>query len=456
MKLYYREEGNGQPMVLLHGNGEDSTYFSNQISCFSKRYRVIAVDTRGHGKSPRGSKPFSLLQFAEDLKELLDQKGLSGVILLGFSDGGNIALLFALKYPEYVDRLILNGANLTPFGVKTSVQLPILAGYAAAAAFCMASACLPEKMRRELKRKKEMLGLMVKEPRLRPEDLKRLRMPTLVIAGSKDMIRERHTIEISRALPNGRLKILDGSHFVASEHPQAFNRAVGAFLEATEGGEADRMRRIWRKRVPGRLDQKERMDSAVLVPLVKKNGEYHVLFEVRSDRLKSQPGEICFPGGAVEGGETKKEAAIRETMEELLVKRSQIDFLAPLDILTTPANLTVWPFLAVLKDYKGTFSTDEVERVFTVPLRTLAHSEPDRYQTEVVTVPGEDFPFERIPDGREYHWRKGLYEVLFYQCGENVVWGMTAKILSSFLSMYQNDIKRKRRHGGEKEREKLL
>ena len=75
MELYYQEKGAGQPLVLLHGNGEDSTYFKAQIEYFSARYRVIAIDTRGHGRSPRGTAPFTLKQFAEDLKSTLDELG---------------------------------------------------------------------------------------------------------------------------------------------------------------------------------------------------------------------------------------------------------------------------------------------------------------------------------------------------------------------------------------------
>ena len=146
MKLYYRECGKGQPMILLHGNGEDGTYFEKQIRFFSKKYRVIAIDTRGHGKSPRGTAPFTLEQFAEDLKNFLDEKKLRRIILLGFSDGGNIALTFALRYPEYVDRLILNGANLNPFGVTPSVQIPIAAEYGLCRLRRMAPKLLGEKM----------------------------------------------------------------------------------------------------------------------------------------------------------------------------------------------------------------------------------------------------------------------------------------------------------------------
>lgn len=97
MNLYTKESGTGQPMVLLHGNGEDSSYFVNQMSFFESKYHVIAVDTRGHGRSPRGQGAFTLERFAEDLKEFLDRRGLRRIILLGFSDGGNIALIFAFE-----------------------------------------------------------------------------------------------------------------------------------------------------------------------------------------------------------------------------------------------------------------------------------------------------------------------------------------------------------------------
>ena len=129
MNLYTKESGSGQPMVLLHGNGEDSSYFVNQLSFFESKYLVIAVDTRGHGRSPRGCGTFTLERFADDLKGFLDRRGLRRIILLGFSDGGNIALIFALKYPGYVDRLILNGANLNPFGMKPSVLADVAREY---------------------------------------------------------------------------------------------------------------------------------------------------------------------------------------------------------------------------------------------------------------------------------------------------------------------------------------
>lgn len=220
IQLYYEERGEGFPLILLHGNGEDHTYFASQIAFFSTRFRVIAIDTRGHGQSPRGSRPFAISQFADDLYDFFQQKQLQKAHILGFSDGGNAALTFALRHPDCVDHLILNGANLYPSGVKWTVQAPIVLGYGVASLFSN------EKARQHA----ELLALMVKEPHLSPSELKALSAPTLVIAGTKDMIRTSHTRLIAGSLPNSQLAILPGSHFIAHEHPDAFNRAVERFL----------------------------------------------------------------------------------------------------------------------------------------------------------------------------------------------------------------------------------
>lgn len=185
-------------------------------------YRVIAIDTRGHGQSPRGEKPFTIKQFAEDLHGFMDEKGIAKAILLGFSDGGNIALTFALKYPERVEKMIVDGANLFPSGVKPLYQWPIEIGYRIAKLF--------SKKADKAKQNAEMLGLMVNEPHIDPIELARLNMPVLVVAGTKDMIKESHTRLIHKSLPNAQLAILEGDHFVANKNAEAFNKAVEEFL----------------------------------------------------------------------------------------------------------------------------------------------------------------------------------------------------------------------------------
>lgn len=225
ISLYCSEAGAGFPLILLHGNGEDHTYFREQALYFSKYYRVIALDTRGHGQSPRGTAPFSLTQFAADLKEFMDQKQISRAHLLGFSDGANIALLFALNFPERVEKLILNGGNLNPRGVKLHIQLPILLGWACTRLFRHIS---PQALANY-----EMLNLMVTQPHLSGVQLSVLTAPVLVIAGDKDMIRETHTRLITDSLPNSRLCILRGDHFIAAKNSREFNRAVAGFLNET-------------------------------------------------------------------------------------------------------------------------------------------------------------------------------------------------------------------------------
>lgn len=222
IRMHTIEMGTGTPLVLLHGNGEDSGYFKRQMEPFSQHYRVIAPDARGHGNTPRGDAPFTLEQFALDLKEFLDEQGIARCHMLGFSDGGNVALLFALRFPQYIRRMVLCGANLNPMGVKLSTQLPIMLQW-----------CLYGWMgffQKKAWRRWELLNLMVTQPHIRPKKLGQIAMPTLVVAGEGDMIRRSHTQRIADALPDSSLVILPGDHFVARRNWMAFNPVVLDFL----------------------------------------------------------------------------------------------------------------------------------------------------------------------------------------------------------------------------------
>ena len=223
IKHFYVEKGQGDSIILMHGNGEDCSIFNGQIDVFAQHYHVYALDTRGHGKTPRGDKPFTIRQFADDLMGFMDEHQIEKAHVLGFSDGGNIAMIFAMKYPERVDRLILNGANLTPAGVKRSIQIPIEIGYRIAKLFGGKSD--------SARANAEMLGLMVNDPNVAPEELGSIRAKTLVIAGTRDMIRKDHTMLIADSIPKARLVFIKGNHFVAARHPAEFNRTVLAFLK---------------------------------------------------------------------------------------------------------------------------------------------------------------------------------------------------------------------------------
>ncbi|MDD6212931.1 MAG: alpha/beta hydrolase [Clostridiales bacterium] len=220
------EKGKGFPLILLHGNGEDSTYFCHQMEEFSKKYHVYALDTRGHGRTSRGSKPFRISQFAEDLHEFMEIHDIAKAHILGFSDGANIAMVFAIQYPEKVDKLILNGGNLNPEGVKRSVQFPIEVGYQWAKILAKKSS--------KAGKRAEMLGLMVNDPNLKSEDLINIQSRTLVIAGTRDMIRKEHTILISDSIADSSLVFIEGTHFIANQKPIEFNEAVLRFLGEDE------------------------------------------------------------------------------------------------------------------------------------------------------------------------------------------------------------------------------
>lgn len=219
---YFIEKGTGFPLILLHGNGEDSTYFKNQIDEFSRYFHVYAPATRGHGKTPRGNKPFTIRQFASDLLCFMDEQKIEKAHLLGFSDGANIAMIFALRHPERVGRLILNGGNLNPQGVKPSVQIPIKIGYRIAQRFAQKS--------EKALYKAELLGLMVHDPDLRAQELAAIQVQTLVIAGTNDVIKESHTKQIAASIRDAELRFIKGNHFVAAQNPVPFNRAVIDFL----------------------------------------------------------------------------------------------------------------------------------------------------------------------------------------------------------------------------------
>ncbi|MBR5777198.1 MAG: alpha/beta hydrolase [Bacteroidales bacterium] len=215
---FYIENGQGSPIIMLHGNTGKARYFKHQIDVFAQKYHVYAIDTRGHGKTPRGEKPFTIRQFADDLLAFMNNHGIEKATLMGFSDGGNIAMRFAIEYPEKVDRLILNGANLNARGVKNSTQIPIELKY------------YWYKLLGIKKHDVEMLGLMVNDPNITLEELRSIHAKTLVIVGTNDIIKEKHSKLIASTLSNSEFAVVDGDHFVALRNPEAFNERVLEFL----------------------------------------------------------------------------------------------------------------------------------------------------------------------------------------------------------------------------------
>ena len=131
-------------------------------------------------------------------------------------------MVFALTHPERVEKLILNGANLDASGVKRAVQIPIEIGYRIARLFA--------KRNPKARLNAEMLGLMVNDPNVKPDELSQIQCPTLVIAGNNDMIKNAHTRLIAKSITSKNLAIIPGNHFIANKNPDTFNETVLRFL----------------------------------------------------------------------------------------------------------------------------------------------------------------------------------------------------------------------------------
>lgn len=179
---------------------------------------------------------------------------------------------------------------------------------------------------------------------------------------------------------------------------------------------------------------------AINLPLVEIDGLTHILFEVRSNTIPTQPGEICLPGGGLEQGESFLEAAIRETVEELGIGREDIEYIADLDYVVDFPLKTVRPFLTKirLKSLEALkFEKAEVEEVFTVPLEYFRENKPREYAVFTGTKPGEDFPFELIPHGRDYNWGHYRRMIPFYLYEKRIIWGLTANIVKRSIEIFE-------------------
>ena len=199
----------------------------------------------------------------------------------------------------------------------------------------------------------------------------------------------------------------------------------------------DKLRKELDLRHKGYLDTNNYF--SVLLPLIYIEDELHILFQVRSLQLNSQPGEICFPGGRIEAMELPLESAIRETIEELNLSENQIEVLGELDTLTTPFNTVLYSFCGLLKGISDIrdiqYNQQEVDSIFTVPVKTLLDFEPISYPLAIRFESGEDFPYSLIDNGKNYKWKTGTYPVYFFHYKEYVIWGLTAKILTHFLEI---------------------
>ena len=215
-KIYFEEYGEGEPLIFLHGNNGSIEDFYQQIPFFAKHYRVIVLDTRGQGRSTDLTKtPYTYEVFSNDLFQIIQKLNLKKVNLVGWSDGGNTALIFNAQHPELINKIITIGAVLNPNGVKDE---------------------LIENFKNLANKPSEntnlrLIELMLNEPNITKSELNKIQNPVLVIAGEKDEVKEEHTKEIQQNIKNAELLIIPNStHYVPFEQPKVLNEAILKFL----------------------------------------------------------------------------------------------------------------------------------------------------------------------------------------------------------------------------------
>jgi pimeloyl-ACP methyl ester carboxylesterase len=227
VKLYYETYGTGAPLLLIHGNGGTSKDFHKNIPYFAKRYRVIALDSRAHGRSVDAGDSLSFEMMADDCAALLTHLRLDSAYVLGWSDGGITALILALRHPSKVKKLAATGANLWPDSTALMPELwqQMQRGYKEGKGQTFA----------DPKRKNDWKVFLLdwKEPHVPLSALAKIKAPAFIIAGDRDVIRPEHTVAIYQSLPHAWLWILPNSgHATLQEHTDEFNRKIDAFFRA--------------------------------------------------------------------------------------------------------------------------------------------------------------------------------------------------------------------------------
>jgi pimeloyl-ACP methyl ester carboxylesterase len=217
IKMYYEIYGEGAPLVLLHGNGGSIRSQGNRIDYFSKKYKVIAIDSRAHGKTIDSTSVLNYELMAKDVNDLLDTLKIDSAYIWGQSDGGILAVLLSIHYPGKVRKAAGFGTNIRPDS----------------------TAILPELMRlvegvaqsTKNKKEKQLMTLLINEPHIPVADLRKIRAPFMVMMGDRDAVQIEHSVEIFRNIPKGFLFVMPAStHFGVYEHPEWFNMIVEDFF----------------------------------------------------------------------------------------------------------------------------------------------------------------------------------------------------------------------------------
>lgn len=191
-------------------------------------------------------------------------------------------------------------------------------------------------------------------------------------------------------------------------------------------------------RTPAPMDTTRRF--AVLVPLVEREDGLHLLYELRAASLRTQPQEVCFPGGGMEPGESPVDCALRETREELGIQPHQVQVLGPLDFICHRSGFVLYPILGRVEESvldHLTINPQEVDRVFTIPLSALGRMPAQEYRYDLHPVLPADFPYAALGITPDYPWRVGEESGPIYPWQDTAVWGMTGRITRHVLNLLE-------------------
>jgi pimeloyl-ACP methyl ester carboxylesterase len=219
IKLYYETYGEGKPLIFLHGNGGSIRSATAKIEFFKKHFKVIAIDSRGHGKSlDTLSHELTYTQMSEDIHALMDSLHIDSAYVSGQSDGGILGLLLAIHHPEKIAKLVTFGANIFP-GKKAVFDE------------------IDKMVRDTLRTTKDqntirMYKLLAYQPHISEKALQQIHCPVLLISGDRDAIRLEHTLKLFYNIPHSNLFVMPGAtHFGSYQKPDLFNAAVLDFLQ---------------------------------------------------------------------------------------------------------------------------------------------------------------------------------------------------------------------------------
>lgn len=187
--LFYEKSGQGDPIILLHGNGETHQIFDKAVLLLKDYYTVYALDSRGHGKSGNPKEELFYEDMVEDVESFIIDMNIQKPIIYGFSDGGIVALMLAMKQPDLLSKLVVSGVNINPEGIRRNWLILFKLIYAFS--------------------KSKNYKMMLTQPQIDPKELGKITIPVYVTAGSRDLIRMDHMEMIAEHIQNSCFKVFD-------------------------------------------------------------------------------------------------------------------------------------------------------------------------------------------------------------------------------------------------------